>query len=197
MAKSSQPPLLGILVGGASSRMHGFPKGLLSSPRPSEGTPTLVESLAREFVAAAPGASVVLVGKQPAYQPLGIRMIDDDPEGIGPLGGLRALLLLGRIHGSSVVLASCDLPHVTQRVFERLLEPDDDVAAVAVLRDGRFEPFPSRHDPSRVLPFVEGAIARREHSIARLLSKCEAHALSLEPDLLGALDDWDRPEDVG
>ena len=80
-------PLCGIFVGGASRRMNGHPKGLL----PCEpGGETIVGRLVR--IVQALELPVVLVGQHEAYRPLGLPMLADQPPGVGPLGGLCALL---------------------------------------------------------------------------------------------------------
>lgn len=81
----------GIFVGGRSSRMGGRPKGLLEL---SPGV-TLVERWRVLFEGLA--IPTVLVGEQDAYAQLGLPVIADEPHA-GLLGGLLALLEIGRAH---------------------------------------------------------------------------------------------------
>src|SRR6266550_4205108 len=76
----------GIFVGGQARRMGGEPKGVLIAPSGE----AIVSRWRRMFDDL--GVATVLVGKSDAYADLGIESIEDDPPGIGPLGGLAALL---------------------------------------------------------------------------------------------------------
>ncbi|HEY5241286.1 MAG TPA: NTP transferase domain-containing protein, partial [Polyangiaceae bacterium] len=96
----------GVFVGGAGVRMGGLAKGLLRGPDGS----SLVERWAgmlREL-----GIPIVLVGEGAAYEGLGLPMLKDEPPGVGPLGGLVALL---RHAGTRRALAfACDMPFVSR-----------------------------------------------------------------------------------
>ncbi|HEU4533063.1 MAG TPA: NTP transferase domain-containing protein, partial [Polyangiaceae bacterium] len=82
-------PLVGLFVGGRSTRMGGRPKGLLPTP---DGAGPIVLRSAR--LVASLGWPLVLVGEASAYRAVlpGVKAIDDAPAGVGPLGGLGALL---------------------------------------------------------------------------------------------------------
>ena len=89
---------LGLFVGGRSSRM-GRPKGRLRF----RGR-TLLEHAAQR--AHEVGLQPVLVGDASPYADLlaGVPRLADDPSGVGPLGGLRALLRFTREHGQAQVI---------------------------------------------------------------------------------------------
>ncbi|HLK45630.1 MAG TPA: NTP transferase domain-containing protein, partial [Acidimicrobiales bacterium] len=107
-------PVAGIFVGGRALRMDGRPKGLLEAP---DGG-TLVErssNLLRNL-----GAEIVLLGNADAYGAVGLPILADDPVDIGPLGGLVSLL---RFAGRRPALAlACDMPYVSGRLLQRLLD---------------------------------------------------------------------------
>lgn len=195
MQTSDLAPVLGILVGGASSRMRGFPKGLLPSPTAARER-TLIETLLLEFRAAAPASSVVLLGHNAAYAGLRLPFLPDTPTGVGPIGGLRALLLEGERKQRRVVLCSCDLPFVDRVLFRRLLSECPDATALAVKREDWFEPFPSRFDASRALPELDRQLAQGRHSLVTLLSALGASELLLAPGEERYVRDWDEPSDV-
>jgi molybdopterin-guanine dinucleotide biosynthesis protein A len=181
-------PLAGIFVGGAGQRMGGAPKGLLEAP---EGG-TLISRWQRVLLAAGAG-DVVLVGRSSAYAALGLEVLDDALRGIGPLGGLVALL---RRAGARPALAfACDMPFVSPELVLRLLAAPP-AAIVAPRREGRWEPLCARYDPARVLSLAEAAAASGDHSLQRLLGA--AGAVELPPEATDAhqLIDWDAPEDV-
>jgi len=181
-------PLLGIFVGGASSRMGGAPKGLLRVPTGE----TIVERW--RALGAGAGLSCVLVGEAEAYAPLGLEAIADLAPGAGPLGGLAALMR--RAPKGRVIAVGCDMPHVTPPLLERLMAADVAAAAVAPFRDGRFEPLFARYESARVLPEAERRIAAGELSLQGLLRAVGAAALSIADVEWPLLADWDAPADI-
>jgi molybdopterin-guanine dinucleotide biosynthesis protein A len=180
--------IAGVFVGGAGTRMGGRPKGLLPGP----GGATLVArwvTLLGEL-----GVPVVLVGEGSAYQGLGLPMLADEPPGIGPLGGLVALL---RHAGGAPVLAlACDLPFAPRALVERLLGAPFDAPVVAPRRDGRWEPLFARYEAARVLPRAVARAASEHHGLQGLLDDVGADVLPLLPDEETELRDWDSPADV-
>lgn len=183
-----RPGLAGIFVGGAGARMGGIAKGLL---RTEDGV-GIVERL--RGVLERLGLPVVLVGARREYEGLGIEVVADEPSGIGPLGGLLALLR--RAHDAPALALACDMPFVSGALVERLLEASNDAPIVAPRRDGRWEPLCARYEPARVVPIARALASTREHSMQRLLRDCGAVELCLRPDEAGQLRDWDTPGDL-
>jgi len=178
----------GVFVGGQGVRMGGLPKGLLRGP---DGA-TLVERW--RAMLAELGVEVVLVGEADAYAGLGLAMLKDEPAGLGPLGGLVALL---RHAGALPALAfACDMPFVSRALVARLLAAPADAPIVAPRRDARWEPLCARYDPARVLPLALARAASAHHSLQPLLDAAGAAALPLLPDEGAQLRDWDTPADV-
>jgi len=181
-------PVAGVFVGGPAVRMGGRPKGLLRGP---DGV-TLVERWRAMLTEL--GAAVVLVGDAGAYGGLGWTALQDEPPGVGPLGGLVALL---RHAGARPALAvACDMPFVSRALVERLLAAPADAPIVAPRREGRWEPLCARYDPARVLPLAVARAASTHHSLQRLLDDAGAAALPLLPHEADELRDWDSPGDV-
>jgi molybdopterin-guanine dinucleotide biosynthesis protein A len=186
-------PLCGLFVGGRARRMGGIAKGLLPAP---DGSGPLVARLVRH--AAALGLRCVLVGDAAAYGALGLPALADDPPGIGPLGGLRALLLAGR--PSPVLALACDMPYVSLALLQRLWrEPaagsGPPAAVTAARRDGRWEPLCARY-AAAVLPVLDQALAAGERSFQALLRRLPVHELVLSADERAELRDWDSPGDM-
>jgi molybdenum cofactor guanylyltransferase len=188
------PATLGIFVGGRSRRMGGRPKGRLTSP--ASGEP-LVVALVREGRAA--GLVPVLVGDASSYADLvpDAPRIEDDPSGVGPLGGLAALLAHAR--EGHVVTVACDMPHVTAPVLRRIADHPSDAAVVAPRRgpDAPFEPMLARYQVSTVAPVLAEALGEGVRSFQALLARLPVEAVPANGDLAAALEDWDHPEDVG
>jgi molybdenum cofactor guanylyltransferase len=179
--------IAGIFVGGAGLRMGGRAKGLLVTP---EGE-TLIARCRRVLWAA--GAShVLLVGAHPAYASLGLEMIPDRPAGIGPMGGLLALL--ERARDAPSVAVACDMPFVTEALVRRLLAAPD-APITAPRRAHRWEPLCARYKGG-VLPYARSAAANGHYSLQRLLDQAGTVELPLSNEEIAALDDWDAPEDI-
>jgi molybdopterin-guanine dinucleotide biosynthesis protein A len=186
---SAAPTIVaGIFVGGASSRMGGRPKGLLATP----SGPTIVERLAA--LCANARLPAVLVGANEAYARLGLPTIGDAVPGAGPLAGLVGLLA-GTDAASAIALA-CDLPHLTGALLERLARAPSAAAALAPLRDGRYEPLFARYDRARVLPLAEAQLATGDHSLQRLLRTAAAEPFPIADGEWPLLADWDEPADT-
>ena len=176
----------GILVGGAGSRMGGAAKGLLVAPT---GEPIVVRL--RQIFADL-GLSCVLVGRRAEYVALGLDVLDDDPAGIGPLGGLCALLRHAR--GRYAITVACDLPFLTRDLVARLAAHPPGMAVAARRAEG-WEPMLARYDATRALPIAERRAREGCTSLRDLLEELGALPLELTPGEERALVDWDSPED--
>jgi molybdopterin-guanine dinucleotide biosynthesis protein A len=180
-------PLAGIFVGGKGVRMGGRAKGLLCAP---DGR-TLVERLRATIE---PLADIVLVGDASAYAGLTLETISDDPAGIGPLGGLMALLR--RAEGRRVLAIACDMPFVSRRLVEALLLDRARAAVVAPRLNDRWEPLCACYEARRVLPIAEEHARRGETSLQRVLDALEAVPLPQDRYEPNELRDWDTTEDM-
>lgn len=181
--------LAGIFIGGASSRMHGRPKGLLPAPGSGE---SLIERWRQLFDRA--GIPHVLVGRRTEYAALAGPVLDDDPPGIGPLGGLAALL--GAAGTGHVVSVACDMPFVTDTLIRRLIEHPLRAAALAARRGGRWEPLFARYEVARTLPVVARRARGPSSSLQGVLDELDAEELPLSDDEHRLLRDWDAPGDM-
>lgn len=183
----------GLFVGGQARRMGGTAKGLL--PAPDSGEP-LVLRLRRH--AESLGLRCLLVGSAPAYAGLGLPMLTDDPPGIGPLGGLRALLMAAP---GPVLALACDLPYVSPELLRRLVEAapvaaDGSGDVVAARRQDRWEPLCARYEAT-VLPTLNAALQDGERSFQGLLRRLQVRELGLSAAEAAELTDWDSPDDIG
>lgn len=187
-------PLVGIFVGGQSRRMGGEPKGLLVAPG---GTETLVARLLRISREALPDGEVVLVGNADAYLALGLRALADSPPGIGPIGGLSALLAEAQARGAAQAFAvACDLPFASAQLLARLASESPGAPAAAFRAGGIWQPLFARYEPRAALAATRAAIAAGDRSLQRVLSRLDLTELSLGNGQLAELTDWDTPEDA-
>lgn len=177
----------GIFVGGRGERLGGAAKGLLAT---QEGT-TIVARLAALLDEV--GVPYVLVGRRPEYAALGLATLDDDPPGVGPIGGLAALLAhAGDRHALAL---ACDMPYVTARLLRRLIDGPE-ATVLAPRRNGRWEPLVARYDAARVLPIVRRRVASGRTALQGVLEEAGAVELAVEAGEVGELRDWDTDEDV-
>jgi molybdopterin-guanine dinucleotide biosynthesis protein A len=193
MTMRSRPGVVvaGIFVGGESRRMGGRPKGLLEAPH--DGTPwakageSIVLRWRRLFDAM--GVESVLVGRREAYADLGLEGLDDDPPGIGPLGGLIALLSRAR-EGTAFTVA-CDMPRVSARLLAKLVEHAGPSPAVAPKRGGVWEPLFARYEGPLPLEIARKHAAAGGRSLFGVLDALDADTLAVTEQDLEELEDWD------
>lgn len=220
MLVAMQEPVCGLFVGGQARRMGRVAKGLL--PAPDTGEPLVIRLRQK---AESLGLRCVLVGEAPAYAGLGLPMLADDPPGIGPLGGLRALL--GAAAGAPVLALACDLPFVSRELLGLLAAfcppeidradgtlplrapfaaaahrqeherapADGPIDVLAARRQERWEPLCARYHAS-VLPVLEAALAQGERSFQGLLRRLRVGELRLSLEQERELTDWDTPGDI-
>ncbi|MBK7582571.1 MAG: NTP transferase domain-containing protein [Myxococcales bacterium] len=185
-------PLVGIFVGGRGTRMGGVAKGLLLAPDHDE---TLVARLVRVAHEALADPELVLVGAAAGYQELGLESLPDEPAGIGPIGGLSALLAEAQRREAPFALAlACDLPYVTASLLTRLASTAPDALAVAARQGEGWQPLCARFEPMSALAVTRGLIADGSHSLQQVVVTLKPAELALEPD--DDLRDWDEPSDL-
>jgi molybdopterin-guanine dinucleotide biosynthesis protein A len=199
--------ICGVFVGGASRRMGGAPKGLLRVPPrglPGAAEPTTLVERTHAVLeeALGPGARVFLVGAHPSYAELGLPVLPDEPAGIGPLGGLVALLRAAHRAGPGTfaLAVACDMPHLEAALVRRLaaFEPlgaGAGSAIVAARRGARWEPFFARYDPRCLTDAEARASDPRARSLQAFLGANGAVPLPLTPREATSLDDWDTEDD--
>lgn len=191
----SSPVLFGILVGGQSRRMGGRAKGNLDA-----GGQLLLErtiALCRAVAPTSADEPVLLVGDARAYAAQ-VPRLADAPAGVGPLGGLCALLGAALERGCQAVALAVDLPHIDAPLLARLIVEHEWAQALAPREEGRWQPLFARYRPEQVLPIVQGLLARRESALQAVFHGLGAGAVELElsPVERARLHDWDTPEDV-
>jgi molybdopterin-guanine dinucleotide biosynthesis protein A len=187
--------LVGIFVGGKSTRMHGRPKGLLQAPH---SPLTLVERLAALARRALPEARVVLVGQHPAYAEVPLPQLTDlAADDAGPLAGLGALCHEAtRVESRELLCLACDLPYVEAQLIGRLARYAAGTPAVAARVDGHWQPFFARYTTSAAAPVIAARLASRWLGLHGVLDELCAAELPLTTDDARQLRDWDTPDDV-
>ncbi len=116
-----------VLAGGRSARLGGQPK-----PQLTVGETTMLD---RVLTAVPDAEARVVVGPdQPV--PYGVRLVQEDPPGSGPVAGLAAGL--EPVRADLVVVLAADLPFLTVEVIAALLSAvdEDPLVDAAILVDG-------------------------------------------------------------
>jgi molybdopterin-guanine dinucleotide biosynthesis protein A len=175
--------LVGLFVGGRSRRMRGVPKGTLLV----DGRPIVVRTIE---LATAIG-EVVLVGDPAPYRTLTeLPALADDPAGIGPLGGLAALL--SHAGDRRAIALACDMPTIASEDLARLAADPREAPILAGRRDA-WEPLFARYDAPRVGPLLRTALADGIRGFQRFFERCPPEPFECDPRTLV---DWDEPEDL-
>ncbi|HTM46303.1 MAG TPA: molybdenum cofactor guanylyltransferase [Polyangiaceae bacterium] len=182
------PLIAGIFVGGQARRMNGAAKGLLWGP----DKVMLVERWLKLFEQL--GVPAVLVGASDAYRNLDLPMLKDDPVGVGPLGGLIALLKHASTRRALVV--ACDMPWVSLRLLERLVTSYPEASLLAAAYDGQWQPFFARHEATVSLPIAERCLTANRRGLHHVLTEANAQRLELNAAEASELRDWDSEEDI-
>jgi molybdopterin-guanine dinucleotide biosynthesis protein A len=180
-------PVVGILAGGSGRRMGGVDKARLRAPDGEQLLPRLLR-LCDEL-----SLDAVVVGGAPTSA---VAVLADDPAGVGPIGGLCALL--AHANARPAVLLACDLPYLRSPLLDRLATTPS-TAAVLSARDpatGKWQPMFARYAPEVVLPLLRAAIAAGVRSPQTFLRTLTVAELPLDDEERAQLRDWDRPEDV-
>jgi len=178
--------------------MGGKAKGLL--PSPATGEP-LIERLVGEGRKAK--LEPVLVGEAGAYAAVAAEVprLADDPPGMGPLGGLRALLL--HADGRRVIAVACDMPYVDATALEALATGSTKASVLSLRRGSEepWEPLLARYAARDVLPVLDRGLSAGWRSFQRLFAELQAAGLEVAElpstrEMRRALEDWDAPEDI-
>ena len=195
MATAQRGPLcVGIFVGGRGLRLGGVAKGNLTLPSGEK----LVERLLASCAETLPDAPVVLVGAAEAYAALGLPALADAPAGVGPLGGLRALLLHARTLGCAHALAlSCDLPYLGAGLLARLAAEAPEADFLAPREGELWQTLVARYGVAS-LPELEATLAAGDRALQRFVARLGARAVELpvEAGERAELRDWDTPADA-
>ena len=186
-------PLIGIFAGGAGRRMGGIDKGGLKVPGSSESILEHHAGLAFKL-----HLPCVLLGARPAWQ-LQLPQcstLADNPSGVGPLGGLHALLRAAQ--GTTAIALACDMPYINLEVLTLLCEQPKGPAIVAPKdpSTGKWQPLFARYEADQVLPALRNALDAGQHSFQTLFASIDVQELTLPSALHARLRDWDRPEDM-
>jgi molybdopterin-guanine dinucleotide biosynthesis protein A len=176
--------------------MGGFPKGNLKAP---DSQLTLLERALLEIREATPEAEIVLVGSSAPYAALSCPALADQPAGVGPIGGLAALLEHAAARGKGHALAlACDLPRLDRALVRRLVNEQPAALALVIQQGTMRNPLIARYVVAPSLAAVARSLAANRHSLQAVLDQLEPGVATLTLSLAeqALLDDWDSPTDL-
>lgn len=150
-----------ILVGGHSSRFGGGDKALALL-----GGKTLAERAVEAVRGAFPFSKISFVAREAGQfrdeaERLGVRCVEDEKPGFGPVGGLHAAL--ADCEAERLFLLACDLPFVSSELIgslQRFGSGGRFGAIVPRQSDGRLQPLCAFYDVKAVRPVVESLLVR-------------------------------------
>jgi len=181
-------PHTGAIFCGGKSRRMGQPKAgvvLPSGQTLIEHVYHIMKSLCRQVVLVGHGQGV------PASLQ-SLPKIEDHYQGIGPIGGLEALLNSNL--DSEYLIVPCDLYQLTQEALRPLL--DFSLKPLVVLEhQGEIEPMIGRY-LAHLLPLVRSQIAQGNFALRDVLSRADIHVVSLEDKCLAAIANANSPKDI-
>ncbi|MBP9855154.1 MAG: NTP transferase domain-containing protein [Candidatus Omnitrophica bacterium] len=176
-----------IFCGGKSSRM-GKPKASIILPSGLTAIEHVYRVL-KQFC-----KEVVLVGHaEGAPDSLRhLKRIQDNHQGLGPMGALEALLSSGL--DSEYLISPCDLPKAIPEIFSLLVKSETNLPVV-ISNKGYQEPLLGRY-PSPLLPYVQDHIIRRQLAMKDLLKEVSASSIDIPEEYLFSLSNMNSPEDL-
>jgi molybdopterin-guanine dinucleotide biosynthesis protein A len=181
-----------ILAGGASARF-----GQNKARQPVRGQP-LILHLVRALEPVTRSLTVV-ASRADQYADLGLRTVEDEVPGQGPVGGLATALADLSAAGDSdwLLLAPCDVLGLQQAWVEQLVRVAASATAgerVVAFRDRRWQPLPALYHRD-LLPAARQSVRQGRLALWRLIEQAPNVGLPLPGDWERALR-VNRPEDL-
>lgn len=124
-------------------------------------------------------------GQEYGELPDGVIRVDDDDEGLGPVGGL--LTVFRRSEAERIVVLGVDLPLMEERFLAKLV---DDGSGIVPKTQRLWEPLAAVYPREAMLAILESAMEQGNRKLQRLLDEAEqsgvtrAYAVSEGEDLL-------------
>ncbi len=114
------------------------------------------------------GVAVVRAEGKAGDLPDQVEILEDDQEGLGPLGGIQTAL---KHLSGGVLVTACDMPLVSGALIEWLLGRYDAGAEAVIPRHtGRMEPFPGIYGGG-MIPMMDEAVRSGRFALYQLLEK--------------------------
>ena len=160
---------VGILAGGKSSRM-GKNKALLEFE-----SKTFIERMIGSFE----GRKIIVsAASADEYDIPGVKTVTDENEDIGPIEGIRQILL--NSDSDYVFICACDMPFVNSEIADYMAEfISSDYDCYVLTDEKRIHPLLAIYS-KRILPVIERLIRNKEYKLRGILDNVRTKYISLE-----------------
>ena len=180
-----------VILAGGESRRLGRDKAMLAI----DGVPLLARTAA---LAGRICAEVCVSGRDPGDCLPGIPWFPDKTLRIGPMGGiLTALTVLSR----PVLVLSCDLPLLTEKILVNLLSARDQRHKDAVMtvyrhpKTGYIESLAAIYEPA-ALAYLRVAVEKGSYKLSRAIPESARHHILCGDSDAAVFFNVNRPEDL-
>lgn len=156
-----------ILVGGKSSRM-GSNKALkkLNGQTMVEWVLEGVQKYVKE--------PLLITNEKQEYLFLNLPIYEDIIPGLGPLGGIYTALK--NINSSHCLILACDLPFISGRLIERIIQESISYDLTVVDGGNGYEPLCAVYSKA-LIPAIEQQIKSKRYGLHQLIDKVDAHII--------------------
>ena len=171
MCKKHTPSFsVGILAGGKSTRM-GQNKALMEL-----NNETMIARISKQFKRCP--EVLIYAAERGVYEHLGLRVVYDEADSIGPIEGIHRLL--SEAKEQYVFICAADMPFVNLEIAEYLAEfICSDYDAYVVVDEEHVHPLLAMYS-KRVLPVIEDLIQRGKYRLMEILRAVRTKYVSLE-----------------
>ena len=176
--REDRGPVCGaILAGGRAERYGGVAKGLLRV-----GSETIIGRALAAFAGAGVHDVVISANDGEPYGQFGRTIVPDLRSGLGPLGGVEAVLAALEGRAAAVAFLPCDLPGITAAELRALVcafAAGSELLAVAVTDDSFWHPLCAVvHNAA--LPAISEALDGGERGVHRVWERLGARPVRFE-----------------
>ena len=161
---------VGILAGGKSSRM-GTDKALIRI-----GNERIINRISKELGSFS--EIIVSAGGNRAYEELGFRTVYDEHADIGPIEGIRQVLLSAK--EEYVFICAADMPFISSKLVEYMAEYiSSDYDCYVIADEDHIHPLCAIYKKS-ALPVIEELIAHKKYRLREIFSRIATKYISLD-----------------
>ncbi len=162
---------VGILSGGLSSRM-GQDKALIKI-----GNERIIDRLKSELNCF--GEVIISAGRKDSYDDMGLPVVYDENTGIGPIEGIRQVVMASA--NDYVFVCAADMPFVTKELVRYMAGYIcSDYDCYVIEDDEHIHPLCAIYSKS-VLPVIEELIREGRYRLREILNRVRTKYISLEP----------------
>ena len=172
-----------ILTGGKNRRMDGKIKFFLEYQGSCFG---------ERVAAALEGCKEIYlsVNERGPYEDLGLPLVLDEYEAIGPMGGI--LSGMRNLPGKDLLVVSSDMPFLEKAVIEKLMEVYLENPVLTICQaEGRLYPFPGIY-PGGLLPLLEKLAAEGTYRMGSIRELTDYQTVTVPKSFLQNINSWEE-----